>query len=43
MAGVKVLLRSEVEPSQAIVPLIEDAGCQIVRWNPSERCTWPTY
>lgn len=32
----KVLLRSEVEPYGPIVPLIEDAGCQIVRWNPLE-------
>ncbi len=32
----KVLLRSEVEPYGSIVSLIEDAGCQIVRWNPME-------
>lgn len=32
----KVLLRSEVEPYGLIVPLIEEAGCQIVRWNPLE-------
>ena len=32
----KVLLRSEVEPYGLIVPLIKEAGCQIVRWNPLE-------
>ena len=30
----KVLLRSEVEPYELIIPLIIEAGCQIVRWNP---------
>lgn len=29
-----VLLRSEVEPYETVVPLLERAGCRLVRWNP---------
>ncbi len=31
-----VLLRSEVEPYRLVVPLLEGAGCRLIRWNPLE-------
>lgn len=30
----KVLVRSEVEPYRTVLPMIEAAGCQVIRWNP---------
>ncbi len=32
----KVLVRSEIEPYETILPKIAAAGCEIIRWNPLE-------